>query len=63
MKIARNRLGLATRAFDECLETATVCPTANALHDWSTFVQRCMIFVQLRPEFSQAEKCAGAGKI
>jgi hypothetical protein len=63
MNIARNRLGLATRAFDGCLETATLCPTANALHDWSTFPQRCMIFVQLRPELSQAKKCAEAQKI
>jgi hypothetical protein len=63
MKIARNRLSLATGVFDGCLETATVCPTANALHESVNFVRRCMHFVQPRVEIRPAAMGVEAGKI
>jgi hypothetical protein len=54
MKIARNRLALATRAAMKCLETATRVLRQMPYTIGRHFVRRCMFFIQLRTEFSQA---------
>jgi hypothetical protein len=59
VKIGRNRLEFATRARMECLESATISPTANALHASVNRVQRCMIFVRRCMIFVQRGRSAG----